>query len=368
MYLGGLFAGTNSVNGTTTRNRAAKVDTTNGTVDSSWDPNLNGSVLTIAVSGSSVYLGGAFSGANSVNGNTTRNRAAEVDTTNGTVDSSWDPNISGNVNAIAVSGSSVYLGGDFNGANAVNGNTSRYRAAKVDTTNGTVTSWATNQAAPTLDTSAATISRGSTVKSDAWTKTGSTPGYTWQRCTSSSAADCSDILGSTGSTGAWWGSRNADIGNRVRLKAVWDTIDSTLTAYSALTGIFTPSVTTAPAIDQGLVSGAPKVGMSIHSSFGKWVGYIAGTTTMSFQWQRCTTSDASSCTTNVGTNFQWYKPVSADAGKYLRITATMTTNGQTVTASSPVSSAVVSAIQARRTTVRAAAYKPRVDRKAAAQR
>ncbi|MCX6390383.1 MAG: delta-60 repeat domain-containing protein [Solirubrobacterales bacterium] len=373
VYLGGDFSGANSVNGTTTRNRAAKVNTTNGTV-TSWDPNLTGTFYSLAVDGGSVYLGGAFTGANSVNGTTTRNRAAKVDTTNGTVDASWNPNLNNNVFAIAVSGSSVYLGGSFNGASSVNGTTTRNRTAAVDTTNGTVDSWATGMKSPTLDTSAATLDRGTTVKGDASTPTGSTPGsYKWQRCTSSSAADCSDINTGAGTTGAWWGSRNADIGNRVRLKAVWDTIDATTTAYSALTGLFSPVSTVAPSIDQGLVSGAPKVGTNLHSTFGTWSGYRAGLTTVTFQWQRCTTIDASSCTTNVGTNSQWYKPVAADAGNYLRVTATLTTGGVgagggtqvSATASSTLSGPVASNLSARRMTARTAVSKPKVTRKAA---
>ena len=376
VYLGGDFSGANSVNGSATRNRASKVDTTNGTVDASWDPNLNSTVRAITVSGSSVYLGGDFSGSNSVNGSATRSRAAKVDTTNGTVDASWNPSLGNTVNALAVSGSSVYLGGTFSGANSVNGSATRNRAAKVDTTNGAVDSWATGMPSPTLDTSAATISRGSVVKGDASTPAGSTAGsYKWQRCTSSNAADCSDINTSAGTTGAWWGSRNADIGNRVRLKAVWDTIDATTTAYSALTGLFSPVSTVAPSINQGLVSGAPKVGTNLHSTFGTWNGYRVGLTSVTFQWQRCTTSDASSCTTNVGTNSQWYKPVAGDAGNYLRVTATLTTGGVgagggtqvSATASSTLSGPVASNLSARRMTARTAVSKPKVTRKAAKQ-
>jgi hypothetical protein len=111
---------------------------------------------------------------------------------------------------------------------------------------------------------------------------------------------------------------------------------------------FTPASASAPTIDQGLVSGAPKVGTSIHSSFGVWSGYVAGSSTISFQWQRCTTTDASSCATNVGTNSQWYKPVTADVGNYLRVTATLTTNGQTATASSSLSSPVAAATISRK--------------------
>jgi len=332
VYIGGQF----TTVGGTTRNRAAAI-ATDGTLQD-WNPNMNSDVNALAVSDSNVYLGGYFTTA----GGSARNRAAAI-ATDGTLQS-WNPNMDSTVSALAVSGSNVYLGGDFTTV----GVTTRNRAAAVGTDGTLSSTWGTGMASPTLDTSAATITRGAVVKGDAVTPAGSTPGsYKWQRCTSSSANDCSDISGG-GSTGAWWGSRNADIGNRVRLKAVWDTIDSTVTAFSTITGVFTPASTSAPTINQGLVSGAPKVGTSIHSSFGVWNGYRAGLTTVTFQWQRCTTSESSSCTTNIGTNSQWYRPVAADVGNYLRVTATLTTNGQNATASSAVTNQVASNLAGRR--------------------
>ncbi|MFZ4812824.1 MAG: delta-60 repeat domain-containing protein, partial [Ilumatobacteraceae bacterium] len=128
-YIGGDFTTVDGV----TRNRAAHINS-DGSLDANWNPNLGGQVNAIAVSGSSVYLGGDFTSV----GGTTRNRAAKVDATTGALDSSWNPNVSSTVNTIAVSGSSVYLGGKFALTNSINGNTTRNRAAKVDSTNGTV--------------------------------------------------------------------------------------------------------------------------------------------------------------------------------------------------------------------------------------
>ena len=162
VYLGGNFTGANSINGTLTRNRLAAVDATTGTA-TSWDPNVSNGVNKLAVSGSTVYFGGAFSGADSVNGNVTRNYAAAVDATTGTA-TSWDPNLSNGVNALAVSGSTVYLGGEFTGVNSVNGNLARNYAAAVDTTNGTATAWDPNlnNSVTTLAVSGSTVYLGGT--------------------------------------------------------------------------------------------------------------------------------------------------------------------------------------------------------------
>ena len=128
-YIGGSFT---SVGGLS-RNGLAHIRA-DKTVDPAWDPNLNGQVQTIAVSGSTVYFGGQFT---TVNGSTPRKFAAAVDATTG-VATAWDPNVNNDVDALAVSGSTVYMGGPFT---MVNGSTARKYAAAFDATNGSVTSW-----------------------------------------------------------------------------------------------------------------------------------------------------------------------------------------------------------------------------------
>ncbi|MEI6446784.1 MAG: Ig-like domain-containing protein [Actinomycetes bacterium] len=174
--------------------------------------------------------------------------------------------------------------------------------------------------------------------------------FQWQRCLIlDDASSCADISQSEGGTnGAWWGTRDADIGRQVRLKVTWNTVESVLTAFSGLTGLVSPTSVAVPVLDQGLVGGAPRVGTSVHSTFGTWKGFITGSSTVAFQWQRCSSSEASSCTTNVGTSAQWYRPVAADAGSYLRVRATLTTNGQSVSASSAVSRRVAAVSSSRK--------------------
>ncbi len=136
VYLGGYFSGPTAINGSVTRNYAAAVDATTGTA-TGWDPNLNGEVLALAVSGGTVYLGGGFTEAN---GATARNYAAAVDATSGTV-TSFDPDLNSPVQTLAVSGGTVYLGGGFT---MINGSTTRDYLAAVDATSGTDTGWSPN--------------------------------------------------------------------------------------------------------------------------------------------------------------------------------------------------------------------------------
>ena len=125
VYAGGIFttlcgaAGTSSCAETTTvpRNRLAAINA-DGTL-AAWNPNASGQVNALAVSGSTVYAGGGFTtlcgaaGTSSCAETTTvtRNRLAAINA-DGTL-AAWNPNASGQVNALAVSGSTVYAGGGF---------------------------------------------------------------------------------------------------------------------------------------------------------------------------------------------------------------------------------------------------------------
>jgi WD40 repeat protein len=143
VYLGGAFTGAHAINGTTARNGAAAVDATTGAVDASWDPDVQAtgiagaaSVDALAVSGSTVYLGGNF---DTLNGGAGRNYLAAVNDTDGSV-TGWNPNGNAQVRSLAVSGSVVSAGGIFSSFNGV----SRVNAAALDASTGTVTAWDPN--------------------------------------------------------------------------------------------------------------------------------------------------------------------------------------------------------------------------------
>ena len=135
VYLGGDFTQVENAagTGTTAQNYAAAVDPTTGD-DTSWNPNPDGDVETLLVSGGNVYLGGTFT---TVNSGVSRNNLAAVSASTGT-DTGWNPNVNGAVYTMALSGSTLYFGGAFT---SINGSTARSNAAAVSVSTGTGTAW-----------------------------------------------------------------------------------------------------------------------------------------------------------------------------------------------------------------------------------
>jgi hypothetical protein len=137
LYIGGLFKKVNGLS----RYRLAKLNAATGAVDGAWAPKASAEVKALAVAGGKVYFGGAFS---TVNGST-RNRAAAVDAASGSL-SSWNPNVSNTVWAIAASPDTktVYLGGAFS---TVKGST-RKNLAAVSASTAAPTAWKPAVTAP----------------------------------------------------------------------------------------------------------------------------------------------------------------------------------------------------------------------------
>ena len=106
LYVGGSFFNVGPSN-----SQYLAAIATDTTLATGW-PTVPGApdqqILTLAVSGSTVYVGGNFTTV----GTKPRNRLAALDATTG-IASPWNPNPNGIVRALAVSGSSVYVGGDF---------------------------------------------------------------------------------------------------------------------------------------------------------------------------------------------------------------------------------------------------------------
>jgi plastocyanin len=109
----------------------------NWTPDSSWQ--TNGRVRTIVYSGGVIYLGGEFTQVRPPGTGGTpvaRNHLAALDEATGQL-LPWNPNADGIVWSLDVSGSTVYLGGEFQNV----GGATRPYAAAVGTANGLATSW-----------------------------------------------------------------------------------------------------------------------------------------------------------------------------------------------------------------------------------
>lgn len=123
MYLAGNFT---KINGQT-RNRIGAVSTSADTGNvTGWNPNATGGyVRAMALSGTTMYVGGSFSNV----GGQSRNRIAALDTTINTNNAtSWNPSANGLINTLVTRGSTVYAGGEFTNI----GGSSRQRLAGLN--------------------------------------------------------------------------------------------------------------------------------------------------------------------------------------------------------------------------------------------
>jgi hypothetical protein len=114
MYAVGKFSSIKRYSSTVTRNNAFSFSATTGAI-SSWNPNVNGQVNSVALSAdcATAYLGGSFT---TVNGTAVTNLAA-VSTTTGAVSTTFAHKASGKVNTLVLSGSHLLTGGAFTGIN-----------------------------------------------------------------------------------------------------------------------------------------------------------------------------------------------------------------------------------------------------------
>ncbi|MCM2278901.1 MAG: hypothetical protein NDJ89_12570 [Oligoflexia bacterium] len=125
-------------------NYLAKIDATTCALDTTFSPpannGFNGNVNALAVSGSSLFVGGAFTAYRGIL--ESARRLAKLDLTSGAIDTSFSPPGAGlngfnsDVHALAVSGSSLYVGGAF--ANYKSTSNSAIKLAKLDLTTGAI--------------------------------------------------------------------------------------------------------------------------------------------------------------------------------------------------------------------------------------
>jgi hypothetical protein len=134
-YLGGQFTAMVPNGGGTavTRNNVAAVSTATGALNTTWNPNVNGVVYTMATDGTNIYMGGTFT---TVGGAAHKN-LVEVNGTTGAVVTKFGNSLKPNkaVRGLTVSGTSLYVGGAFT--------TPRRFALEADAGTGTlIPAWA----------------------------------------------------------------------------------------------------------------------------------------------------------------------------------------------------------------------------------
>jgi len=135
IYVGGQFTTYNP--GAQSANRIAKLDMTTGVLDTVFSPpasnGFNNSVYTLAVSGTDIFAGGSFTTYNP--GTQSANRLAKLDSA-GNLDTVLSPPASNGFNSnvfdLAISGTDIYVGGSFVTYNP--GSQSANRIAKLDST------------------------------------------------------------------------------------------------------------------------------------------------------------------------------------------------------------------------------------------
>ena len=127
VVVGGTFTSINDV----PRNNLARLNV-DGTVDTAWHPDPDGSVNTVSTSGSVVYVAGQF-----VNiGGHFRKRLAAVDIATGAA-TTWQPDPDNAVQTIGSTDDLVYVGGDFQYV----GNAQHPYLAALDTATGLAINW-----------------------------------------------------------------------------------------------------------------------------------------------------------------------------------------------------------------------------------
>lgn len=361
VYVGGSFS---SVGGQS-RTDLAALDPTTGNA-TSWNPGAtsvfpeNGHVSALLATPSTVYAAGSFT---TLAGRAQRYLGA-VGTASGTA-TSWSPVVSAPSSAtehgaspiavLALSGTTLYIGGDFNEL----GGQGRTGAGAVSTESGSPTAWDPVLKSP-IPTESPSVSglavAGSTVYLAAGmiglvavdASTGAAlPWHPQLGSGPLAAANGALYLGagaldaSSGLALAWnpqpgaafygpvSGSTVMASGNHVYLAGGFTTTDLAAASGFAAFTITGPINTGAPTI-----TGTSAEGQTLSEHHGSWTGTP---TSFAYQWLRCTIG----CTPISGATGQTYTPTTADAGDTIEVQETAT---NVEAASDPVGSAATTAV------------------------
>lgn len=129
LVVGGAFT---TVNGGSHANLAA-VDAATGATVGAFTGTADGKVAALATSGASLYAAGAFQ----TIGGLSRRGVAKLDAATGAADAAFNGQANGDVNGMALSSASLFVGGTFGQI----GGASRAKIAELDATTGAATTW-----------------------------------------------------------------------------------------------------------------------------------------------------------------------------------------------------------------------------------
>ena len=131
-YIGGNFSTVTDNSGaspsTVSLSRLFRFDTGTGEVDTTWKPRPAGTVNAIAIKGADIYIGGSFTSVAGV----ARTRLAKLNNTDGEMDGVWLPSCNASIFDLAIDGTDIYVAGQF----SVIGGKAVKSFAKLNTVNG----------------------------------------------------------------------------------------------------------------------------------------------------------------------------------------------------------------------------------------
>lgn len=164
IYIGGAF----TISDGSPRNYIASINGTTGAINS-WNPNANNEVKDILISnnGNDAYVSGTFTSI----GGQSRNRLAKLSTSTGNADATWNPNANDGVEKMAMNSTetTLFFYGFFT---TINGGTSRPAAAAVSTTGaGTATAF-TFTGLPDITTRLISVAPGDSIVYFGYNSTG----------------------------------------------------------------------------------------------------------------------------------------------------------------------------------------------------
>jgi hypothetical protein len=134
VYAGGEFSHAGGI----PRKNIAAINATTGHIITNWTPNASGWVNSLSIVGSNLYVGGAFTSIGNQTPQPVRNKLAAIDLETGEA-STWNPNVdkNGSVHTLAINGTTIYVGGWF----VCVGGIERNCLAAFDATTGVPTNW-----------------------------------------------------------------------------------------------------------------------------------------------------------------------------------------------------------------------------------